>query len=72
MSKIRDLLNKNFGMSEIRDFLNTIYMSQGNLFPKGEFLKELYEGSLWFECLSFTLSYLQFGSGLPLGTCTTY
>ena len=27
------------------------------LSPKGEFLKELYEGSLWFECLSFTLSY---------------
>ena len=30
------------------------------LFPKGEFLKELYEGSLWFECLSFTLCYLDF------------
>ena len=27
------------------------------LSPKGEFFKELYEGSLWFECLSFTLSY---------------
>ena len=42
------------------------------LSPKGEYLKELYEGSIWFECLSLTLSYSEFGSGLPLGTCTTY
>ena len=28
-----------------------------NLSPKGEFFKERTEGSLWFECLSFTLCY---------------
>ena len=27
------------------------------LSPKGEFPKEPEEGSLWFECLSFTLGY---------------
>ena len=31
---------------------NTTFLS-----PKGEFFKERTEGSLWFECLSFTLCY---------------
>ena len=35
-------------------------------------LKKLYEGSLWFECLSFTLSYYLFQLTIPEGTHYTY
>ena len=41
------------------------------LSPKGEFLKERTEGSLWFECLSFTLSYLDLVES-SLGICDAY
>ena len=41
---------------------NTTFLS-----PKGEFFKERTEGSLWFECLSFTLSYLDLGLNFPIG-----
>ena len=41
------------------------------LSPIGEFLKERTEGFLWFECLSFTLSFLDLIES-SLGTCDAY
>ena len=42
-----------------------VQKSRQSLSPKGEILKELNEGSLWFECLSFTLPYLDLEVNFP-------
>ena len=37
--------------------LNSLINPQLVFSAKGELHRELYEGSFWFECLSFTLGY---------------
>ena len=69
----KKMVLKNKVFSCIDFYLIFKYITEHNklilnmLSPKGEFLKERTEGSLWFECLSFTLSYLDLELNFPIG-----